>query len=84
VCELNLFVGLSLTLSTHPNIHKKRGADADLRGITCYMARPMRASYIGISQQWRSSTDGNSITPAQGTSIKVKDKYLKLIALVER
>jgi hypothetical protein len=48
------------------------------------MARPMRASYIGISQQWRSSTDGNSITPAQGTSIKVKDKYLKLIALVER
>jgi hypothetical protein len=49
------------------------------------MVRPMRASYIGISQQWRASfTDGNSVTPAQGTSIKVKDKSLDLIALAER
>jgi hypothetical protein len=51
------------------------GADAGLRGITCYMVRPTRASYIGISQQWRAfSTDGNSVTPAQGASIKVKNK----------
>ena len=42
------------------------------RGITCYMVHPMRASYIGISQQWRASLrDGNSVTPAQVTSIKV-------------
>jgi hypothetical protein len=61
------------------------GADAGLRGITCYMARPPRASYIGISQQWRASlTDGNSVPPAQVTSIKVKDKSLNLIALAER
>jgi hypothetical protein len=45
------------------------------------MVRPMRASYIGISQQWRAlSTDGNSVTPAQVTSIKLKDKSLNLIA----
>jgi hypothetical protein len=57
------------------------GADAGLRGITCYMVRPMRASYIGISQQWRaSSTNGNSVPLAQVTSIKVKDKSLNLIA----
>ena len=31
----------------------RSGADAGLRGITCYMVRPKRASYIGISQQWR-------------------------------
>ena len=49
------------------------------------MVRPMRASYIGISQQWRASiTDGNSLTLAQVTSIKVKDKSLNLIALAER
>ena len=49
------------------------------------MVRPMRASYIGISQQWRASfTDGNSVTPAQVTSIKVKDKSLNLTALAER
>jgi hypothetical protein len=46
------------------------------------MVRPTRASYIGISQQWRASfTDGNSVTPAQVTSIKVKDKSLNLTAL---
>ena len=46
---------------------------------------PMRVSYIGISQQWRASlTDGNSVTPAQVTSIKVKDKSLNLTALTER
>jgi hypothetical protein len=56
-----------------------------LRGITSYMVRPMRASCIGISQQWRApSTDGNSVTPAQVTSIKVKDKSLNLTALTER
>jgi hypothetical protein len=49
------------------------------------MVRPARASYIGISQQWRAfSTDGNSVSPAQVTSIKVKDKSLNLIALAER
>ena len=49
------------------------------------MVRPMRASYIGISQQWRASlTDGNSVTPAQGTSIKVKDKSFNLTALAKR
>jgi hypothetical protein len=45
----------------------------------------MRASYIGIGQQWRASfTDGNSVTPAQVTSIKVKDKSLNQTALAER
>jgi len=44
----------------------------------------MRASYIGISQQWRApSTDGNSVTPAQVTSIKLKDKSLNLTALAK-
>ena len=34
---------------------------------------PKRASYIGISQQWRASCgDGNSVTPAQGTSIEFR------------
>ena len=52
------------------------GADAGSMGITCYMVRPTRASCIGISQQWRASlTDGNSVTPAQVTSIKVKEIY---------
>ena len=73
-------------LSAHPYMHKNRsGADAGLRGITCYMVRPTRASYIGISQQWRVSfANGNSVTPAQVTSIKVKDKSLNLTALAER
>ena len=54
-------------------------------GITCYMVRPTRASCIGISQQWRASlTDGNSVTPAQVTSFKVKDESLNLTALAER
>ena len=58
------------------------GADAGSRGITCYMVRPTRASCIGISQQWRASfTDGNSVTPAQVTSIKVKDESINLTAL---
>ena len=49
------------------------GADAGSRGITCYMVRPTRASCIGISQQWRAPpTNGNSVTPAQVTSIKVR------------
>jgi hypothetical protein len=61
------------------------GADAGLRGITCYMVRPMRASYIGISQQWRAScVHGNSVTPAQVTSINVKDKSLSQTALAKR
>lgn len=48
-------------------------------GITCYMVRPTRASCVGISQQWRASfTDGNSVTPAQVTSIKVKDESINL------
>ena len=56
-----------------PLMHKKSEADAGSRGITCYMVRPTRASCIGISQQWRASfTDGNSVTPAQVTSIKVR------------
>ena len=46
------------------------------------MVRPTRASCVGISQQWRASfTDGNSVTPAQVTSIKVKDKSINLIDL---
>ena len=79
--------GLSRRTQRAPPICTKieSGADAGLRGITCYMVRPMRASYIGISQQWRASlTDGNSVTPAQVTSIKVKDKSLNLTALAER
>jgi hypothetical protein len=85
---------LKATLRTSVASHSARtpictkiesGADAGLRGITCYMVRPMRASYIGISQQWRASyTDGNSVTPAQVTSINVKDKSLNLTALAER
>ena len=39
------------------------------------MVRPTRASYIGISQQWRASFgDGNSVTPAQVISITVEDE----------
>ena len=50
-------------------------------GITCYMVRPTRASCVGISQQWRASlTDGNSVTPAQVTSFKVKES-INLTAL---
>ena len=50
-------------------------------GITCYMVRPTRASCVGISQQWRGSlTDGNSVTPAQVTSFKVKES-INLTAL---
>ena len=46
------------------------------------MVRPTRASCVGISQQWRASfTDGNSVTPAQVTSIKVKDEFINLIDL---
>ena len=45
------------------------------------MVRPTRASYIGISQQWRASlTDGNSVTPAQVTSITVEDEFMNLTA----
>jgi hypothetical protein len=75
----------SRTQRAPPTCTKIGGADAGLRGITCYMVRPMRASYIGISQQWRaSSTNGHSVPPAQVTSIKVKDKSLNVIALAER
>ena len=58
-------------LSAHPHMHKKtEWGGRWLRGITYYMVRPTRASYIGISQQWRASlTNGNSVTPAQVTSI---------------
>ena len=63
----------------------REGADAGLMGITCYMVRPTRASCIGISQQWRAPfTDGNSVTPAQVTSMKVKDESINLTALAER
>ena len=48
------------------------------------MVRPTRASCIGISQQWRASfTDGNSVTPAQVTSITVKDKSMNLTDLAD-
>ena len=69
-----------------PYLHKiDSGADAGLRGITCFMVRPMRASYIGISQQWRASfKDGNSVAPAQVTSIKVKEESINLTALAKR
>ena len=54
-------------------------------GITCYMVRPTRASCVGISQQWRASfTDGNSVTPAQVTSIKVKDELRNPTDLADR
>ena len=44
-------------------------------GMTCYMVRPTARSCIGISQQWRASLrDGNSVTPAQVSSIKVKEQ----------
>ena len=46
------------------------------------MVRPRALSYIGISQQWRASlTDGNSVTPAQVISIKVKDESINLTDL---
>ena len=46
------------------------------------MVRPTRASCVGISQQWRASlTDGNSVTPAQVISIKVKDESINLTDL---
>jgi hypothetical protein len=49
------------------------------------MVRPTRASCIGISQQWRASfADGNSVTPAQVTSITVKDEPMNLTALADR
>ena len=88
-CELDLFVrgGCRVALSAHPYIYKNRGsgADAGVTGITCYMVRPRRASYIGISQQRCASLiDGNSVTPAQMTSIKVKDKSLNMTAFAER
>jgi hypothetical protein len=45
----------------------------------------MRASSIGISQQWRVSfKDGNSVAPAQVTSIKVKEESINLTALAKR
>ena len=57
-------------------------------GITCYMVRPTahfmsrRTSCIGISQQWHAFlTDGNSVAPAQVTSIKVKEESVDLTAL---
>ena len=54
-------------------------------GITCYMVRPTRASCVGISQQWRASlTNGNSVTLAQVTSIKVEEESINLTALAER
>ena len=65
-------------LSAHPHMHKKtEWGGRWLRGITYYMVRPTRASYIGISQQWRASlTNGNSVTPAQVTSITAFDCVL--------
>ena len=78
VRPLDLFVRGDCRVAAHsahtPKCTKiKSGADAGLRGITCYMVRPKRASYIGISQQWRASCgDGNSVTPAQVTSIEFR------------
>jgi hypothetical protein len=46
------------------------------------MVHPMRASYIGISQQWRtSSTHGNSVLLAQVTSDQGQGQIFKLAAL---
>jgi hypothetical protein len=46
-------------------------------GITCYMVRPKARCMYWHSQQWRAYlTDGNSVTPAQVTSIKVKEESL--------
>ena len=89
-CELDLFVlgcGRVAPTSARTPICTKieSGADAGSRGITCYMVRPTRASCIGISQQWRAFfRDGNSVTPAQVTSIKVKDESMNLTALADR
>ena len=55
-----------------PLYAQNRVGRTGLMGITCYMVRPTR-SCIGISQQWRASpTDGNSVTPAQVTSITLR------------
>ena len=68
-----------------PICTKIEWADAGVMGITCYMVRPTRASCIGISQQWRApSTDGNSVTPAQVTSTKVRTKSINLTTLAQR
>ena len=46
------------------------------------MVRPTARCIIGISQQWRASfTDGNSVTPAQVTSINVKEEFVDLTIL---
>jgi len=43
------------------------------------MTAPKRAACIGISQQWRAYlTDGNSVTPAQVNSIKIKEESVNL------
>ena len=80
--SISLCLGLPRcgALSAHPYMHKiESGADAGSRGITCYIVRPTRASCIGISQQWRAYlTDGNSVTPAQVSSIKSKKEICKL------
>ena len=66
-------------LSAHPYMHKNREwGGRGLKGHHMLMVRPTRASCIGISQQWRASLrDGNSVTPAQVISIKIKDEFIK-------
>ena len=89
-CGLDLFVRgcgrVAPTSARTPRCTKiESGADAGSRGITCYMVRATRASCIGISQQWRASfRDGNSVTPAQVTSITVKDESMNLTDLADR
>ena len=84
--SISLCLGVSHLTSAHPNMHKNREwGGRRFKGHHMLHVRPTRASYIGISQQWRAfSRDGNSVTPAQVTSIQVKDKSFNLTALAKR
>ena len=66
-------------LSAHAYMHKiENGADA---GLWAHMINPPQSALhvIGISQQWRAYlTDGNSVTPAQVNSIKIKEESVNL------
>src|SRR5215510_11581026 len=54
----------------------ENGADAVVWASRAIRSAPPRAACIGISQQWRAYlTDGHSVSPAQVTSFKVKEKY---------
>jgi len=56
------------------------GADAGLMGITCYMGA---LHVMALVNNGASLTDGNSVSPAQVTSIKVKEESVDL-TLVQR